>query len=135
MSRNTARWAPSAVTHKSKNTRQSQPDSSDDDDSFDESRSTGRPKSRYRVREAKPDDSKYKGPYSNYPDSPELSGCDCRVFFDLWVTAEGAHLAVFLDIGRGGTLVESNCSLDELGIASESSCFSPLEDEIPDVLV
>ena len=69
MSRNTARWAPSAVTHKSKNTRQSQPDSSDDDDSFDESRSTGRPKSRYRVREAKPDDSKYKGPYSNYPDS------------------------------------------------------------------
>jgi hypothetical protein len=50
------------------------------------------------------------------------------------VSAEGAHLAVFLDIGRGGTLVKSNCSPDELGIASESSCFSPLEDEIPDVL-
>lgn len=69
MSRNSARWAPSAVAHKSKNTRQSQPDSSDDDDVFDESKSTGRPKSRYRVREAEPDDSKYKGPYSNYPDS------------------------------------------------------------------
>ncbi|XP_076085497.1 uncharacterized protein LOC143056293 [Mytilus galloprovincialis] len=70
MSRNVARWAPSAVTHKSQASKQAQEDSTDDDEfGFDLETRSERPKSRYRIREAKPDENKYKGSYSNYPDS------------------------------------------------------------------
>lgn len=69
MSRNVARWAPSAVTHKSQASKNAQEDSTDDDEFGELESRTGRPKSRYRIREAKPDENKYKGSYSNYPDS------------------------------------------------------------------
>lgn len=68
MSRNASRWAPTFVTHQKSNLSLHSLGDSDDEDGDKTSR-TNRPKSQYRVREAKPEEAQYDGPYSSYPDS------------------------------------------------------------------
>lgn len=67
MSRNAARWAPTFVTQsRSQVSLQSIDDSDEEVGKFSRA---DRPKSQYRVREAKPEEAQYDGPYSSYPDS------------------------------------------------------------------